>query len=159
MVRTSLRVETVLLLWLFGLQFLAGMVLNLFIELPKTHPGAGGEYFTSSWASLVWSLGGGAGLTLLVHAWLAVLLVIGTALHFLHSLASGEHLGRWSSGIAAFFTVAALFNGLSFADYGEDFSSLIMASCWLIAVALLVFSLTRTRAKTESTLPQSRHHE
>jgi hypothetical protein len=36
-----------------------------------------------------------------------------------------------------------LFNGLSFTDFGEDFSSMIMASCWLIAVGALVIRISR----------------
>lgn len=138
---------TVVLLSLFGVQFLAGMTLNLFVELPQTHPGSSGEYFSRSWASLLWSLGGGAGWALLVHAWLAVLLALGTVLLFLSSLTSGGRGWRWPSATAALFTVGALFNGLSFADYGEDYSSLIMASCWLVAVAILVFALARTRSE------------
>ena len=135
----------VVLLWLFGLQFLAGMTLNLFVGLPKTHPGAGGEYFSSSWASLLWALGDGGGWALLVHAWLAVVLFVGTLALFLRSLTTGGRGWRWPSGTATFFTLGALFNGLSFADYGEGFSSMIMASCWLIGVALLVFLLVRAK--------------
>lgn len=159
MATTSLRVQTVFLLWLFGLQFLAGTTLNLFLELSKTHPGAGGVYFPSSWASLLWPMGGGAGLTLLVHAWLAVLLVLGTVLLFLRSLASGGHRRRWPSGIAAYFTLAALFNGLSFADHGEDLSSLVMDSYWLIAVSLLIFSLVRTRPEPVIESRRERHQD
>ncbi|PXA65264.1 hypothetical protein CVS29_11400 [Arthrobacter psychrochitiniphilus] len=70
----------------------------------------------------------------------------------------GRRRGRWPSGIAAVFTLAAFFNGLSFADYGEDFSSLIMASCWLIAVALVVFSLARTRPQPAIDPRRKRHH-
>ncbi|WP_146070353.1 hypothetical protein [Arthrobacter sp. GMC3] len=146
---SRLRVHAVIVLWLFGLQFLAGMILNLFVELPTTHPGAGGEYFSSSWKSLLWSMSDGGGWALLIHAWLAVLLFAGTLGLFLRSLPAGGRHWRWPSSIAALFTLGALFNGLSFADYGEDFSSMIMALCWLVAVALLVFALVRTGRKPE----------
>jgi hypothetical protein len=156
---SRLRVQTVFLLWIFGLQFLAGMILNLFVELPKTHPGAGGEYFSSSWASLLWALGGGSGWALAVHTWLALLLFLGTLLLFLRSLVAGGQGWRWPSGIAALLTLGAVFNGLSFADYGEAFSSMIMASCWLVAVALLVFALIRAQPESAITPRRERHHD
>ena len=144
MTRSPLRTHAIVLLWLFGIQFVAGMLLNLFVELPKTHPGtSGNEYFSRSWASLLWALSGGGGWTLVVHASIAVLLFLGALILFLRSL--GRH-GRgwcWATGISAFFTLGALFNGLSFADYAEDFSSMIMASCWLVAVAALVIRVAR----------------
>lgn len=74
-----------------------------------------------------------------------MLLFIATLTLFLRSLTAGGRGWRWPSGTSALFTLGALFNGLSFADYGEDFSSMIMASCWLIAVALLLFLLVRAK--------------
>jgi hypothetical protein len=64
-----------------------------------------------------------------VHASIAVTLLIGTIALFVRAPSPRARGWRWGSGIAALFTLAALFNGLSFADYNQDFSSMIMATC------------------------------
>jgi hypothetical protein len=138
------RPQAIALLVAFGVQFALGMLLNLFVELPKTHPGStGDEYFSRSFTSLGWALSGGAGPALLIHAWLALVLALGTLALFVRCLAGRVRGWRWLTGIAALFTVGAFFNGMSFVDYGEDFSSAIMAGCWLIAVSLLVTAVVR----------------
>lgn len=148
---SRLRAHAVVMLWLFGLQFLAGMLLNLFVKIPKTHPGTtGGEYFSRSWSSLLWALSGGGGWALLVHASIAVVLFLGALALFLRSLGRSGRGWRWASGIAAFFPLGALFNGLSFLDFDEDFSSMIMAACWLIAVSLTVFLVARSPRPLEA---------
>lgn len=49
MERASLRPHAVGVLILLGVQFLAGMILNLFVQLPASHPGTtGGGYFGRS---------------------------------------------------------------------------------------------------------------
>jgi hypothetical protein len=48
--------------------------------------------------------------------------------------------------MAAMTTKGALFNGLSFINYNHDISSMIMVSCWLIAVGSIVFALIRSLA-------------
>lgn len=142
MTPSRLRTHAKILLVLFAVQFLAGMLLNLFVTLPKVHPGTSGEnYFIQSWASLVWALSGGGGWTLAVHASIAVALLIGTIALFVRALSRPGRGWRWTSGIATLFTLGALFNGLSFADYNQGFSSMIMATCWLIAVTALVIPL------------------
>jgi hypothetical protein len=146
MASPGLRIQTVVLLWLFAVQFFAGMILNLFIEIPKHHPGtAGGNYFSQSWASLLWALSGAAGWALLLHAALAVVLFLGTLALFLSSLRRSGRGWRWGTGLAALVTLGALFNGLSFLDFNQDFSSMIMATCWLIVVSILVFLLVKSR--------------
>ena len=140
------RTHTVVLLVLLGLQFVAGMVLNLFIDIPKHHPGtSGGDYYSRSWASLLWALSGGAGWALMVHALLAVVLLLGTFFLFLRALRPAGRGWRWGTGIATIVTLGALFNGLSFLDLNQDFSSMIMASCWLVVVSILVLLLVRSR--------------
>jgi FtsH-binding integral membrane protein len=146
---TPLGAHAVGLLVLFAIQFLAGMVLNLFIDIPKHHPGTiQGDYFSRSWESLVWALSGGAGWALVVHATIALILFLGTVFLFLRSLTPSGRGWRWGSGVAAFVTLGALFNGLSFLDFNEDFSSMIMASCWLVVVSILVLMLVRSRLRS-----------
>ncbi|MEO8906465.1 MAG: hypothetical protein ABI310_00180, partial [Microbacteriaceae bacterium] len=86
-------------LMIFAVQFLAGMLLNLFVTLPKVHPGSSGEnYFARSWASLLWALGGGGGWTLLVHASIAIALLILTLTLFIRSFSPRGRGWRWGSG-------------------------------------------------------------
>src|SRR6266567_146193 len=55
-------------------QFLLGMALNLFITLPRSHPGSNpNDYFSGSLQSVVWALGSGIWL-LLIHVIVAVLI-------------------------------------------------------------------------------------
>lgn len=146
-VRSSLarRGELIGLVWAFGVQFVLGMLLNLFVTLPAAHPGAGGaEYFSTSLASLIWALSFGGGWALFVHTAMGVLLSIGTLAVFFRSLSPAGRGWRWITGIAALFTIGATFNGLSFLDYDNDVSSAIMAGCWLIAVGALVIGLIRS---------------
>lgn len=130
----------------YGLQFVAGMLLNLFVTIPATHPGdSGNEYFSRSAHSLVWALSTHGGWELAFHAWLALILVLGSISLFISSLVA--HHKRWIvwSLIAALFTIGAFFNGLSFVDFNHDISSLIMALCWLVAVSSLTIGLVTAR--------------
>jgi hypothetical protein len=129
----------------YALQFLAGMTLNLFVTIPPTHPGAGSsEYFSGALRSLDWALAAKGGWPLAVHAYLAVALVLGTVVLCYLSVQSGSK--RWivASTIAMLVTVGALFNGLSFINYNHDISSMIMATCWLVAVGSLVSVAVKT---------------
>ena len=144
MSQKNLRRFAVGLLIAYGVQFAMGMVLNLFVELPKTHPGrAGDEYFSRSFASLGWALSGGGGPALFTHALIGALLFAGSVALFVVALVVRARGWRWATGVAAFFTLGAFFNGMSFLDYGEDFSSAIMAGCWLIAVGSVLTPLLR----------------
>jgi hypothetical protein len=129
------RLAIALLVW-YAVQFIAGMTLNLFVTLPTTHPGTvGADYFARSGASLLWALAGSGGPALLIHAWIAVILLIGAVALFVQSLRRGGRGWRLGSGIATFFTL------------NEDFSSAIMAGCWLIAVAAVITPLIRTSTR------------
>ena len=143
MVSSKLRLQSIGLLIGYGLQFLAGMLLNLFVTIPTNHPGRNAaDYFSGGFHGLVWALSGHGGWELSFHIYLAVLLVLGSVSLFIRAVT--EHDKRWSivGAIAALFTVGAFFNGLSFINYNHDISSMIMATCWLVAVGSLVFGVT-----------------
>lgn len=140
----SLRPFAIAMLIGYAAQFVAGMVLNLFVKIPDVHPGTSGdEYFSRSFTSLGWALSGAGGPALLTHALIGAALFAGAVALFITSLARRARGWRWLTGIAAFFTFGAFFNGMSFLDYGEDFSSAIMAGCWLIATGAVVIALIR----------------
>ena len=151
MISQRLRLHAIGLLGLFAVQFVVGMTLNLFVSLPTSHPGtSGGEYFTRSAQSLIWAISGGGGWALAIHVLLAVVLLLGCLVLFVRSLRlKAPSFWCWMGGLASLFTLGALFNGLSFVDYDNDFSSLIMAVCWLAAVVALVAALLRAGPDTE----------
>lgn len=140
-----LRRFAIALLVGYALQFVAGMTLNLFVKIPDVHPGASGEeYFTRSFTSLGWAVSGSGEPALLVHALIGVALFVGAVVFFVLTVVRRARGWRWPGGIAAFFTFGAFFNGMSFLDYGEDFSSAIMAGCWLIATGSVTVVLVRS---------------
>lgn len=127
------------LLLLLSLQFVLGMLTNLYVTIPAHHPGSGSvEYFAGVVAGVVWSITQGVW-ALRIHALLGLLLILtGFALVV---VAFTRRLRVWivSSIIAVLFTIAAGFNGASFLNYGEAFSSLFMSLGFALAlVALLV---------------------
>jgi hypothetical protein len=138
----DVRPHAIGLLLGYGLQFLAGMLLNLFVTIPSKHPGSSGSnYVSQSSHSLIWTLSGAGGWELTVHVYLGLLLVIGSLSLFFRAIRL--HDKRWliAGGLAALFTLGAFFNGLSFIDFNKDFSSMIMATCWLAAVGALVVGI------------------
>lgn len=139
-----LRRFAIVMLVGYAAQFALGMLLNLFVKIPDIHPGTSGdEYFSRSFTSLIWALSGAGGPALFIHALLGSVLFVGAVAFFVGSLVRRARGWRWLTGIAAFFTFGAFFNGMSFLDYGEDFSSAIMAGCWLISTGAVVVALIR----------------
>ena len=133
------------LLVFYGIQFLAGMTLNLFVNLPKSHPGTtGSNYYSQSGHSLIWALSGGGGVALAIHVYIAIGLFFGSLALFIRSIVVEDRLWKWCGGIAAFFTLGALANGLSFVDFGKNVNSMAMATCWLVAVSALVIGLIKS---------------
>jgi hypothetical protein len=136
------RPYAIVLLAGYVLQFLAGMLLNLFVTLPTTHPGSSGsEYFSRSFHSALWALSGHGGWQLAFHAYIASALVLGVVGLFVSGIVQHSKLWTRAGGIATLFTIGAFFNGMSFVDYNEGFSSMIMATCWITAVCAIIYGL------------------
>lgn len=141
---SKLRRHAIILLLFYGLQFLAGMTLNLFVTIPRTHSGStGNEYFSQSSHSLFWAVSGRGGTALAFHVYLALGLCIGVAVLFARSLKTHSKGWQRASGLATLLTIGALFNGLSFVDYNHNVSSMIMATCWLLAVSSIGYGLLK----------------
>lgn len=144
----SLRRHAAGLVVAFGVQFVAGMVLNLFVTIPAQHPGtSGSEYFTRSGHSLLWAFTSG-GAALAVHAYIALALLLGCLALWVRALRIHSRAWSWAGGLATVFTLGATFNGLSFLDYSYDASSMVMASFWLLAVGTLVAALAKAPRPT-----------
>jgi len=130
---------------LLVIQYIDGMVVNLFTELPKTHPGVNGSYAPS----IPWALSGGAGVALAIHVtnWL-LLMAIGI---FLLILAIKKRRKAFiiGSSFGFFFILIAASGGLTFLNRGgNDTDSLEMA----IAFIFSFISYAVTLYKTKNTL-------
>lgn len=61
---------------LVAVQIAIGMVVNLYVKVPKQHPGAHPRnYFSGSFNSVTWAIGNGA-ISLAIHAMFGIALVV-----------------------------------------------------------------------------------
>ncbi len=118
---------------LLAVQYLLGMVVNVYVVLPARHPGAdAGDYFSGAAAGLAWVVADGPG-------WAAAHAAFGMALA---AAAIAAVVLAWRAGTPArgasvaggLAVIGAGFNGVSFLDYGHAFSSMIMAGLWALAL-------------------------
>jgi hypothetical protein len=111
-------------------QYLFGMAVNLFVKVPESHPGGeSSEYLSGVVQSTVWAVTDGGGLWLTLHAGLGMLLVVGSLAALIQSIGSHDCV------------LGAGFNGGSFLNYHEDFSSMIMASLFAIALGSYAYGV------------------
>jgi hypothetical protein len=123
-------------------QFLLGMVTNLFVEVPLHHPGANPpEYFSGVFQSVTWAILHGPSLWLVLHAILGLLLVIFGFRLLVPAIRSRHRPTIITSVIGAIAMLGAGFNGGSFLNYHEDFSSMIMSIFFAIAVTAYAVGL------------------
>ena len=122
-------------------QFLLGMAVNLFVVIPKDHPGSNPpEYFSGVAQSVAWALLHGH-ILLILHAGLGLVLVfaaVGTLVQAIGTRTRGLIV---TASIGAFGVIGAGFNGGSYLNYHEDFSSMIMATGFAVAVVAYVTGL------------------
>ena len=125
-------------------QFLLGMAVNLFVTIPTDHPGANPpEYFGGVVTSVSWAILHG-GLWLTLHAAWGLLLVLaafGTLVQAIR-LRGGGRITLAALGFVG--VLAAGFNGGSFLNYHADFSSMLMAVGFALAMSAYVALLYRT---------------
>ena len=112
--------------------------------MPRDHPGANApEYFSGVVQSVTWAILHGHVL-LILHAILGLLLVLMGAGVMFQAIRSGTRSLVITSVIGAIAILAAGFNGGSYLNYHEDFSSMIMASLFAIAVIAYAVALYLT---------------
>jgi hypothetical protein len=122
-------------------QYLLGMAVNLFVTIPTQHPGANPpEYFSGVVQSVTWAVLHGP-LLLVLHAAFGLLLVVASIAAVVRAWPLGGRMLRWATALGALFVLAAGSNGSSFLNYNQDFSSMIMASFFALAVASYVLAL------------------
>ena len=132
-----LRQLTVRVLVALVAQFVIGMFVNLFVTIPDSHPGSQpADYFSGSFQSVVWALGSGLPL-LVAHVVLGLILAVGSLLVVVRARALRRRRLTVAAVLGVLFIVAAGFNGASFLDFNEDYSSMIMSIGF--AAALLAY--------------------
>lgn len=130
---SSLRIIDAVLLILLAAQFLVGMLVNFFVQVPAVHPGANApEYFSGVVQGVFWALFN-AQWQLLIHVVVGLLLFLLSIVLLVLTIVARQ--GRWITVSVLGFIgiVAAGFNGASFLNYGHDFSSLLMSIGFLLA--------------------------
>jgi hypothetical protein len=116
-------------------QYLLGMVVNVYVVLPSRHPGAGaGNYFTGAVSGLGWVISDGPGWAA-AHAAFGLALAVAALASIALARRQDGRLALLLSVLGALAVVGAGFNGASFLNYGHAFSSMIMAGLWAVALA------------------------
>jgi len=122
-------------------QFLLGMGVNLFVVIPKDHPGSNPpEYFSGVAQSVAWALLHGH-ILLILHAAFGLVLVFAAIGTLVQAIRSRTRSLIITAAFGAFGVIAAGFNGGSYLNYHEDFSSMIMAAGFAVAVVSYVTGL------------------
>jgi hypothetical protein len=131
---SRMRILTILTLLLLEVQFFIGMLVNLYVQVPAVHPGAqASNYFLGVVQGVGWAVGQSP-LFLLAHVLIGLLLGLTAFLLIGFAIASRRRSWIISSIFGWIGIVGAGFNGASFMNYGHDFSSLLMATGFLLAM-------------------------
>jgi hypothetical protein len=140
----ALRVLAHVTFFLLLAQFLMGMVVNLYVVIPKVHPGSTGpDYFGRLLQGVPWAVAHGA-LPLQLHATLGLALVALSLVLVVLAVRARRRAWVVAALSGAFGVIGAGFNGGSFLNYGHDFSSLFMAIGFAVAVAAYASGLFLT---------------
>ncbi len=116
------------------IQFLLGMAVNLFVKISLNHPGANPpEYFSGVAQSVTWAILHGHVL-LILHASLGLILVLNGVGLLIAAIRMRARNLITATAFGAFGILAAGFNGGSYLNYHEDFSSMLMATFFAVAV-------------------------
>ena len=122
-------------------QFMLGMAVNLFVVIPKDHPGSNPpEYFSGVVQSVAWALLHG-NVLLILHAALGLVLVFASIGTLAQAIRTRTRNLIVTAAVGAFGVIAAGFNGGSYLNYHEDFSSMIMATGFAVAMVAYVTGL------------------
>lgn len=140
-----LRPLTATTLALLAAQFLIGMLVNFFIEIPDQHPGANADnYFGGVLSGVGWALGYNAW-ELQLHVVIGVLLGLASIALLVFAIALRNRSWIITAVLGFIGVVGAGFNGASFMNYGHDFSSLLMSIGFLLALIAYALGLYYTK--------------
>ncbi|HEX8727841.1 MAG TPA: hypothetical protein VF739_04420 [Ktedonobacterales bacterium] len=135
-----LRRLSLTMLFLLLLQYIVGMVVNFWAAVPDQHPGAHpANYFVGAAQSVWWALSASGLAPLILHATLGAILGILSVVTLVYGILRRTRLWVTVTVLGWLGVFSAGFNGASFLNYGEDFSSMIMSVAFL--VALMAYAL------------------
>jgi hypothetical protein len=133
--RSRLRRATLGMIVGLMIQFAAGMLVNLFTKIPDGHPGSSpSDYLSGSLQSVIWAATQNGLPALAFHTTWGLLLVVTGAVVVSLALGVGRRAVTIWAVLGFLFLVGAGFNGASFLDFNEDYSSMIMATLFGLAV-------------------------
>jgi hypothetical protein len=122
-------------------QYLLGLVTNLFVSLPANHPGANSpDYFGGLVPAVAWVITQ-TPIWSALHAALGLALILGALVLAVMSLRVRMPGYAATAIVGALAIIGAAFNGASFIIYGHDFSSMIMGGVWAVALACYALGL------------------
>ena len=146
-----LQVRGKIMVGLLIVQYIAGMVLDLFTTLPKVHPGVTGSYFSQVWDGFIWALTGGGGAALASHVGIATLLVFGGIATLAFAIAGHHKIWIIAGSFGLLGIVLAWLNGIEFINTGLNKHSFAMAMAFMIA--LIAYGAGLYFAKPKTTAP------
>jgi len=130
----QLRISFLFALVMLVGQFLLGMAVNLFVKIPTEHPGSNPpEYFSGVAQSVAWAVLHG-NILLAVHAGFGLVLVVAAVGTLVQAIGNRRRGIVVSAILGLIGVLGAGFNGGSFLNYHQDFSSMLMATGFAIAV-------------------------
>ncbi|HSX06476.1 MAG TPA: hypothetical protein VLG92_02045 [Candidatus Saccharimonadia bacterium] len=136
------RAGLVIIQILLVIQFIVGMYINLYVTLPKIHPGIQGSYAPS----IPWALAGHAGIALAIHVIIWVLLTIGSIALVVRGILSHRKAFIVGNSLGLLFILMAGSGGLSFFNRGgQNGNSLMMAFGFILAI--ISYSITFYKTK------------
>lgn len=137
---SPLRSLTLFTLLLLEVQFIIGMLVNLYVQVPAVHPGANASnYFLGIVQGVGWALIASP-LALLVHIVLGLLLFLASSIVVGFAIASRRRAWIILSILGWIGIVGAGFNGASFLNYGHNFSSLLMSTGFVLSMIAYTLS-------------------
>ena len=122
-------------------QFIVGMYLNFYVELPAEHPGIHGSYAPS----IPWALAGHAGIVLAVHVIVWILLTLGSIALLVRSILCRHKPLIIGTALGLLFILMAGSGGLTFLNRGgADKESFMMALGFMLALTAYAITYYKT---------------
>lgn len=136
------RIGLVIIQILLVVQFIVGMYINLYVTLPKVHPGIQGSYAPS----IPWALAGHAGIALAIHVTTWILLSIGSIALVVRGILSHRKAFIVGNSLGLLFILLAGSGGLSFVNRGgQNGDSLMMALGFILAIVSYSITFYKTK--------------
>lgn len=132
----------VFIMALLVIQFIVGMYLNFYTDLPKVHPGTSGSYAPS----IPWAIAGHAGIALAIHVTNWILLTIGSIALVIRSIISHRKALIVGTTLGLLAILMAGSGGLTFLNRGgQNSESFTMAIGFILAIVSYAVTFYKTK--------------